>query len=516
VQWLTRLDLARGREMTLGTMLDSLAAAHGDSRLVEQAGGGCTLTFGEAAAWVARLAGGIAGRIRPGDRVVLATANGYPPFLLSLAVCRAGGVAVPVNPRMRPEEIEHVVRDSGAALVVHDASEVEGEPVAAAPASGRDVAALFYTSGTTGRPKGAQLSHGALIGTAGALAAVPGALRPGEAVSGMPVAHVAGFALLIMLASLGVPVYLLPRFRPDDCLDAIETRRAGMFVGVPAMYRMMLEAGADKRDLTSIRLWVSGADAMPDELARRFQRMGAAATLPVIGPVGMAAFVDGYGMVELGGGVAVRVIPPGVPGVGHLTFPLPGYRFRIVDDAGRDVPSGGVGELVVKGPGLMRGYHSRDDATSEVITGDGWLRTGDLARRRWPRAFELAGRKKDVIKHGGYSVFAVEVEQVLGEHPAVREAAVFPVPDQVKGEVPAAAVVLHEDRSVGEDELVAWAAERLSDYKVPRLVGFVDDLPRTGTDKVQKRDLPGLLGWAGDRAASAASDGSSHPGQDSR
>src|SRR5438132_8438862 len=358
---------------------------------------------------------------------------------------------------------------------------MEGGPVAAGPSARRDVAALFYTSGTTGRPKGAQLSHAALIGAAGAFAAVPRALRPGEAVSGMPVAHVAGFTMLIMLACMGVPVYLLPKFRPDQSLDAIETRRAEMFVGVPAMYRMMLEAGAGERDLTSIRLWASGADAMPEELARRFQRMGAAATLPVIGPVGLAAFVDGYGMVELGGGVAVRVIPPGLPGLGHLTFPLPGYRFRIVDDAGNDMPSGQVGELVVKGPGVMRGYHAREGATREVMTEDGWLRTGDLARARRPGAFELAGRKKDVIKHGGYSVFAVAVEHVLGEHPAVREAAVFPVPDEVKGEVPAAAVVLYEDRSVGGDELVAWAAERLSDYKVPRLVGFVDELPRTGT-----------------------------------
>ena len=295
----------------------------------------------------------------------------------------------------------------------------------------------------------------------------------------MPVAHVAGFSMLLMLACMGVPVYLLPRFRPDECLDAIEDRRAGMFVGVPAMYRMMLEAGAAEHDLTSVRLWASGADAMPDELARRFQRMGAAATLPVVGPVGTAAFVDGYGMVELGGGVAVRVIPGGpsgpcgLPGVGHLTFPLPGYRFRVVDDDGRDLTGGRVGELVVKE--------------------DGWLRTGDLARRRWPAAFELAGRKKDVIKHGGYSVFALEVETALGEHPAVREAAVLGVPDRLKGEVPVAAVVLYEGRSLGEEELLEWAGERLSDYKVPRRVAFVGELPRTGTDKIQKRGLPRLF-----------------------
>jgi acyl-CoA synthetase (AMP-forming)/AMP-acid ligase II len=161
---------------------------------------------------------------------------------------------------------------------------------------------------------------------------------------------------------------------------------------------------------------------------------------------------------------------------------------KVVDDAGGEVAGGTVGELVVKGPGVMRGYHGKREATDEALTPDGWLRTGDLARRRHGLV-ELAGRKKDVIKHGGYSVFAVEVEAALGLHPAVAEAAVVGLPDARKGEVPVAAVILRDGHTLTEGELVAWADDRLSDYKVPRRILFVSELPRTGTDKVQKAEL---------------------------
>src|SRR5205085_8541534 len=158
-----------------------------------------------------------------------------------------------------------------------------------------DVAVIFYTSGTTGKPKGAELTHRALVGgLAGSAAAVPLAWFRQEAVTGMPVAHVAGFTVLLQMAALGVPVYLLTKFRPDEAIQAIETRRATMFIGVPAMYRMMIEAGAENHDLSSVRMWTSGADVMPADLAKRFQRMGATITLPFAEkPIGLAAFVHG-------------------------------------------------------------------------------------------------------------------------------------------------------------------------------------------------------------------------------
>jgi acyl-CoA synthetase (AMP-forming)/AMP-acid ligase II len=308
----------------------------------------------------------------------------------------------------------------------------------------------------------------------------------------MPVAHIAGFAILLMLACGGIPVFLLPKFRPDTALDAIEERRATMFIGVPTMYRMMLEAGAEERDLRSVRLWASGADVMPEELIRKFKKMGALATLPLIGAsVGEAAFVDGYGMVELGGGVAVRFSLPmmNLPIGNNVVSPLPGYRLRVIGEDGSDVRLGQVGELVVKGPGLMKGYHGKDEATKETITEDGWLRTGDLARKGPLGLVEFAGRMKHVIKHGGYSVFAVEVERTMEEHPSVAECAVIGLPDARKGEVPVAVVRLRSGDPVSEKELVDWARERMADYKAPRQVKIVDDLPRTGTDKVQKDEL---------------------------
>ena len=491
-----RLDLLRGRELTLGKLFELVARVHGDAPLVEEDGDdGLRLTYREAADLTARWAGALRTKITPGDRVVIGTPNGYSLLLLCSAVSRAGGIAVPVNPKMRDDEIDHVVDDSEAAILVRDGAELDGgDPVAAVPAESSDVAALFYTSGTTGKPKGAQLTHRALVGQANRAALFPSRLRRDEVVTGMPVAHIAGFSMLVQAATLGVPVYLLRKFRPDAALDAIERRRATVFVGVPAMYRMMVDAGADSRDLSSVRIWASGADAMPFELAQKFQRMGASATLPVLGKaVGDALFIDGYGMVELGGGVAIKVLPPMLPLRGAVAIPLPGYKLKLVDDAGREVRGDTVGELVVKGPGVMRGYHGQKGATDDALSADGWLRTGDLARRRHRAFFELAGRKKDVIKHGGYSVFAVEVESVLGRHPGVAEAAVVGLPDERKGEHPVAAVILRDGHAVTEADLMTWAGERLSDYKVPRRVLLVSELPRTGTDKVQKAEVKKLF-----------------------
>jgi len=490
-----RIRLATG-DVTLGTMLERLAEVNGDARLVEEADSGLTLSYNEAAERVARLAGGVGAKIDAGDRVVVNLPNNYEFFLACMAVNRAGGVAVPVNPQMRDEETSYVMEDSGAAFTITDVAEAEGDPAPAAEADPGDIAGIFYTSGTTGKPKGAKLTHQALLGSGPLLALYPAGLRRDEAVSGMPVAHIAGFSILLMLACGGVPVYLLPKFRPDKALDAIEQRRATLFVGVPAMYRMMLEAGAEDRDLRSIRLWASGADVMPDDLTRKFKRMGALATLPVINmSVGEAAFVDGYGMVELAGGVAIRFSLPmlDLPVGSNIVVPLPPYKLRVIDDDGNDVRLGQVGELVVKGPGVMKGYHGKDEATKEALTPDGWLRTGDLARKGPLGVVEFAGRKKHVIKHGGYSVFAVEVEQAMEEHPAVAECAVIGLPDERKGEVPAAVVRLDGGSSATEEELVTWAGEHMAEYKAPQKVRIVDELPRTGTDKVQKDELVQLF-----------------------
>jgi acyl-CoA synthetase (AMP-forming)/AMP-acid ligase II len=298
-----------------------------------------------------------------------------------------------------------------------------------------------------------------------------------------------GFAVLLGLAVAGVPVYFIDRFDAGGVLDALESRRATAFVGVPAMYRMLREAGAGDRDLSSVRVWGSGADAMPAELAQWFKRLGRTARLPVVGALGEAAFIEGYGMVELGGGAAFKVSPP-LTGMGlggeAVGVGLPGYRLKVVDGEGRRVGLGDVGELWIKGPGVLKGYWNAPDATRAAVTDDGWLRTGDLARRGLWNTVVFVGRTKDVIKSGGYSVYALEVQTALEEHPEVVEAAVVGLPDERLGEVVAAAVRLAPEVDLDDLDLPAWLAERIARYKIPRRFVTVDEMPCTGTRKVQK------------------------------
>jgi long-chain acyl-CoA synthetase len=485
---LGRARLALDRGLTLGSVAERVAVVYGDRIMVDEEG--WTLTFAEAADLVERWSTALAARIAPGDRVVLATPNGHRQLLATLAVSRAGGVAVPVNAQMRPAEVAHVVDDAGADVVVEDVAELEppgrrssGPAVAAVAADPDDLAALFYTSGTTGRPKGVRLSHRALIGASrlGALNVLPAP----TAVMALPIAHIMGFAAGLGFALAGIPVATLRRFDATAVLDLIEERRAAIFIGVPAMYRLLLEAGAEDRNLRGVHLWLSGADVMPPEVAERFQRLGSAFVVPGVGPVGQAAFVEGYGLAESAGAVAVKAHVP-LPGLGRLLtgdavgLPLPGVRFRVRE-----------GELEVRAPGVTSGYWGDAEATADALTEDGWLRTGDRATIGPFGTVRFRGRAKDVIKVGGYSVYSVEVEAVLAAHPAVAEAAVLGVADDRLGEVPVAAVRLVPDADPATDPevLLAEATADLAPYKRPRQLIVVDDLPRTGTGKVQKSRL---------------------------
>lgn len=451
------------------------------------------LTGAQVADRVVGWSNAIASLSEPGERVVLATPNSYDQFLLCLAVARAGRVAVPVNAQMRPAEVEHVVDDSGAGLVIRSTDELDDAVASAAPCRPAtpdpgEVAALFYTSGTTGKPKGAALTHKALMGEARFGALAPTDLVDVEVVVSLPVAHIFGFVMLLSMATSGIRVCFLSKFRASEVLDLIESRRSTGFIGVPAMYRMLLEAGAVERDLSCVRFWGSGADAMPPELAQTFKKLGASARLPVIGTVGDALFIEGYGMVEIGGAAAIKVSLPRVPErLGqNLAFRMPGYKFRVVGDDGVEVPTGEMGELQLTGPGVLKEYWNSPEATRGAMTADGWLRTGDLVRLSRLGTISFCGRQKHVIKSGGYSVYPLEVELTLEEHPEVLEAAVVGKADPKLGLVPVAAVRLAPGATVTPAELIGWGRERLSLYKAPRQIIVVDELPRTGTSKLQK------------------------------
>lgn len=497
MEFLDRVGLLLGRDPNLGTAFERLAVAFGDRPLASQpAGTGLgngpplMLTYRQAAVEVGRMAASIAAGAGPGERVVIAVPNGYRFLLLCVAAARAGCVAVPVNPQMTASEVEHVINDCEAAMIIRSDTDLprrRGLPSSKLVEAG-DIAAIFYTSGTTGKPKGVCLTHRALMGTVRGVG-IPRWIRTDEAVIGLPPAHIYGFIAYLGLAAFGIPAYVFPRFRALDALDAIERRRASVFVGVPAMYRLLLEAGAEKRDLSCVRLWISGADSMPTDLARTFQRLGASASFPLIGGVGQALFAEGYGMVELGGAVAIKIHPPLLASLLDLGMgvPVPGWSLKV------DAPAGQVGELLVRGPGTMKGYHGAPEATAAVLTDDGWVRTGDLARSGPLGTVAFVGRAKDVIKNGGYSVYAIEVERALEEHPAVAEAAVLGVPDETKGERVVAAVRLLAGATLVGDELLVFARERLSAYKSPTQIVVVEELPRTGTEKVQKNRLRELF-----------------------
>ena len=486
--------------LSLGTLSESVAAAH-ETKILITTADGLRWTANEIAGSIDHAAGFVRSHITKGDRVLVEFPNGPELVLGCLAVCRAGGVAVPLNDASTPAEREHVRRDSGATLTLSDPTIVSPRERPTArhlelEANPADVAVLLYTSGTTGKPKGAALTHRGLLSSTRRLALLPSGLRRDEAVIALPLAHVMGFAGFLGTMAAGVPVFVFRRFRPDDVLDAIERRRSTIFVGVPAMYRMMLEAGAAQRDLTSVRLWMSGADAMPAELARQFQRMGASATLPILGaPVGEALFVEGYGMVELSGAAIVKVSPPYAGGWLNRArgASLPGYKTRVVDDNDVTVKIGQIGELLVRGPGVLHGYHGDEKATAATRTADGWVRTGDLVRRGLGGTVEFVGRAKDVIKVGGYSVYAAEVQTALEAIDGVAEAAVVGLADPRRGESVAAAVRILPGRSLTPAFIRSAVGETLTPYKVPSLVVVVDDLPLTTTGKIKRAELRAAL-----------------------
>ena len=474
----TRLRFALGHpHVTLGSLMERIAAIHGDRPMVSErsmrgSGEALTLSFDDAALMVDRWAGWFSEQIERGDRVVLATPNGYGQFLATLAVARAGGIPAPVNPHMAPSEVAHVIADTDAALVVRSTAEIGASAGLGEDRSIGDdeIAALFYTSGTTGKPKGAALSHRGLVGQMGSFSLLPVEMLeplsggPIEALLALPVAHIMGFVSVISAAVAGIRVRSIPSFNPVVVLDEIETRRCSVFVGVPTMYRMLDAANAEDRDLKSIRVWVSGADVMPTALAEKFKAMGSSVKLPFLGYRGEALFVEGYGMVETGG------------------------------EDNKPVGFGVAGELQLRGPGVLRGYWGDAAASAGVMTDDGWLRTGDQVVRNPLGGFSFQGRSKNVLKVGGYSVYPPEIESIIEEHPSVVEAAVVGAPDDRLGEVPWAAVTLQPGSRVRPDTIRRWTEKRLAEYKTPRRVIVVAELPHTGTGKVQRDQVRQQLG----------------------
>jgi long-chain acyl-CoA synthetase len=454
----------------------------------------------------ARLAALLADRgVEPGDRVGIMLPN-VPYFAVCYyGVLRAGGVVVPMNVLLKRREVAFYLGDSGAKLmfawegfaddakagadeagaecIVVEPGEFEellaaleprGEVVDRAP---DDTAVILYTSGTTGTPKGAELTHENLKRNCEVSRDMYGIGSEAVTLGALPLFHSFGQTCgLNTTLAAGGTLTLIPRFDPRKALEIIERDKVNLFEGVPTMYSAMLHCDdRESFDTSTLELCVSGGSAMPVELMRGFEDAFGCKIL------------EGYGLSE-SSPVASFNRPDRERKPGSIGIPIEGVEMKVVDDDGNDVSQGEVGEIVIRGHNVMKGYWNKPDETGDTLR-DGWLHTGDMAKVDEDGYFFIVDRKKDLIIRGGYNVYPREIEEVLYEHPAVREAAVIGVKDDELGEEVGAAVALKDGEDVSAQELRDFVKEQVAAYKYPRRVWFVDDLPKGPTGKILKREI---------------------------
>jgi long-chain acyl-CoA synthetase len=446
--------------------------------------GDAELSYSELDAASAAVAGMLRARgLRPGDRVGVMLPN-VPQFAMAYyGVLRMGGIVVPMNPLLKPREVEHYVADSGAALVLDDPAVLPGdaEPdfeVAARAAD--DTAVILYTSGTTGKPKGAELTHRNLAMNVGVMLDLL-SIQPDDVVLGaLPLFHSFGQTVGLNLAvASGACLALLPRFMPGDVLELVERAGVTVFEGVPTMYAALLnQPDRDSFDVSSLRVCVSGGAALPLEVLHGFE----AAFRCVI--------LEGYGLSETSP-VASFNRADGLRKPGSIGTPVDGVEMRLLDSSPE-----GVGEIAIRGHNVMKGYWRNPDATREAIGADGWFRSGDLARVDDDGCYFIVDRKKELIIRGGYNVYPREIEEVIYEHPAVREAAVVGIPHPELGEEIGAAIALKPGADVDEADVREFVKAQVAAYKYPRHVWFVDELPKGSTGKILKRAIELPVGAA--------------------
>jgi long-chain acyl-CoA synthetase len=340
-----------------------------------------------------------------------------------------------------------------------------------------DTAVILYTSGTTGQPKGAELTHANLKRNAEESASLFNLAETAVVLGALPLFHSFGQTCgMNATISRGGCLSLIPRFDPAKALEIIARDKVQVFEGVPTMYGAMLHLPErEQYDTSSLELCASGGAALPVELLKGFDEAFDCKVL------------EGYGLSETSP-VASFNHPDKERKPGSIGTPINGVQMKVVDEDDNDLPVGEVGEIVIKGHNVMKGYWNRADATEEVMRG-GWFHTGDMAKVDEDGYFFIVDRKKDMIIRGGYNVYPREVEEVLYEHPAVREAAVVAVPHDELGEEVGAAVVVKDGQSLSAEELQAYVKENVAAYKYPRAIWFVDELPKGPTGKILKREI---------------------------
>lgn len=497
---------------TLPELADQHDAEHGDyPRLHFE---GRTWSSLELSDRAARFASGLLDvGLEPGERVLVMMSNSPEVGTAYQGTWRAGGAVTPVLFLLQPPEVARIMREAEPSVVVTEpaflpvirdalqglapprAVVTTGPPTDGAvaledlakaapleqpvPRDEDDLAALLFTGGTTGASKGVMLSHRNVAWDAHAAVSVSGIEEGEVSMTALPLAH--SYGILVAAAGLYVKGFgvLLRWFEPRAFLEAIERFRVTRVAVVPTMLQFLLQMPLEDHDLSSLRAVISGAAALPVEVIHEWQRR-----------TGSTVY-EGYGCSEATSAISVNRFgsPPRPGSVGQ---PLPGLEVRIVDEDDREVPRGEVGEVCCRGPGVMLGYWRQPQETAHVLRG-GFLHTGDLGRVDEDGHLAIVERKKDVIIRGGINVFPRDVEEVVAEHPAVAMAGVVGRPDAVYGEEVVAFVVRRHGVEAGEQEILAFTAERLSKPKRPKEIRFVPSLPLTPVGKVNRRELRAQL-----------------------
>jgi long-chain acyl-CoA synthetase len=454
-------------------------------------------TFAEVADEANRIAALLKERVK-GDTVGVLLLNSQRYIATMLGIWKAGKTAVPLNYLLPPADLGFIIKDSGMSALVSSqffgqalgavkplfgdrgvvlmADDPDFMPASAPPVQTgyRDPALYLYTSGTTGRPKGVILTHDNLLGN------VESCQRAGEFDNRdaflclLPFFHtyaITGTFLLPLLT--GSKMVLVDRFQPLKVLGLIQEHKISVFLAIPSMYRV-LAATEGQFDLSSVRFPISGGEPMPVAIAEAFEKRF---NVPIY---------EGYGQTEAA--PVVTLNRPGAHKPGTIGPALPDVEVAIWDDQNRVLPPGEVGEIMVRGRNVMQGYHHLPEETAKTIT-NGWLHTGDLGKLDEDGFVTITGRKKDLIISAGENIYPREIEEVLAQHPKVKEVAVIGVKDEVRGEVPKAFVIIREGMNADEKELRHFCRESLANYKVPKYFELVADLPRSPTGKVLKRML---------------------------
>jgi long-chain acyl-CoA synthetase len=499
----------------LATILRETAAATPDA-LAYRAGGSAA-TYRDLDEQSGLFAAGLleAG-LTPGQVVAIQLPN-VPQFLIAyFGALKAGMAVLPVNPLLKAGEIEHQLTDSAASVMVGlaglhaeaaKACEIAGLPLYLAgepaalpdgalplsdlisaaplaepggavwPGNADDTAVLIYTSGTTGKPKGAELTHFLLYMNCTISGQLFGARPDDVTLAVLPFFHVFGLSSVINVSvRYGGCLSIVPRFEAGHVLDAIETDKCTVIAGVPTMLHALAQLDVSGRDLTALRVAVSGGSSLPEDVMRTFE-----------GKFGLEV-LEGYGLSETGSTSSFN--RPGDRKPLSVGKPIWGVQMRVADTSDQPLSAGRdqLGEIQIRGHNVMKGYRNRPEATASALAG-GWLHTGDVGYVDEDGFYFIVDRTKDLVIRGGYNVYPREIEEVLFAHPGIREAAVIGKPDDRLGEEVVAVVVLDDGVSLDEQEIIAYTRERLAAYKYPREVRFRAELPKGPTGKILKTVL---------------------------